>query len=114
MKAEESKLLKRYEVTTYLSGIVTIAFYCIQKEASIFRNANDLFTITVTRDSQEQRELVSIPELETIGARNYYTSYRSDKEEVVITCIPDSYFDEEEIVTHWEETFPSSDLLTNQ
>lgn len=97
MTRQESKLLKEMTVETYPSGVIIIVFDFTKRFASVYRNANDVFTLTAMMDGVvTDQEVITIPELSGVGVgMEYYTSYSTEKEQCIIHCVPMKYYDEE-------------------
>lgn len=94
MTKEESNILLEYSLEEYSSGVILILFDCKKRFASVFRNANDIFTLTIMKDGVVlEQEVLLIPELAKIGTGEYYTSYSTEKEQAVIHCVPYKFYE---------------------
>lgn len=95
MTQKESALLKQYTIESFPSGVIMIVFDFIKRFASVYRNANDIFTLTVIRNGTiTDQEVIIIPELETVGiGMEYCTSYSTEKEQAVVHCVPMKYYE---------------------
>lgn len=91
-----NKLIKECTVTSFPSGLIMITFDCTKRYASVYRNANTVFTISIMNDGLvTDQQIVNIPELENIGiTSDYYLSYSYQKEQAVVHCIPWKFYED--------------------